>query len=83
MNKALEIAIKKSTHQYGRVWGGCYQPAEIIALCKAGATPNNANSLAYAKKCQKHGKSGTGYFYFSVERSAFKELFGKIKGVRC
>jgi len=64
----LASALKKVHRHLRTEWVGYLTPAEIVALVKAGARPQDAMDLSRNEEYVRKGDSSPGWFYFQRGR---------------
>lgn len=62
--------IAKLKHNGGREWCGYLTPAEILAICAAGAETRQDSTVARAKQDKAAGDSTPTWFYFQARKNS-------------
>jgi hypothetical protein len=70
----LAVAKRKLRHFNGKVFVGYLTPAEVLALCDAGARPRESWAVASATADVRAGRSGCCWGYFTLPKGWAKEI---------
>jgi hypothetical protein len=67
MDKKTKAKLK---HNGGREWCGYLTPAEILAICAAGAETRQDSTVSQAKRDKADGRSTPTWFYFQARKNS-------------